>query len=111
MIGNVIIVRKIKNRIKSFIFKGSFDPNKSAPTSDIYINWVTDSVPMTNLVISLSMPLPKIAGRNISANPTTTVRSEEHTSELQSRGHLVCRLLLEKKKKNTSKKRTKPEEE
>src|SRR5690625_7049537 len=27
-----------------------------------------------------------------------TSRSEEHTSELQSRGHLVCRLLLEKKK-------------
>src|SRR5207253_8759061 len=27
-----------------------------------------------------------------------TLRSEEHTSELQSRGHLVCRLLLEKKK-------------
>src|SRR5690625_6127595 len=30
-------------------------------------------------------------------------RSEEHTSELQSRGHLVCRLLLEKKKKRTHK--------
>src|SRR5439155_25119493 len=29
---------------------------------------------------------------------TTERRSEEHTSELQSRGHLVCRLLLEKKK-------------
>src|SRR3989442_9224602 len=28
-------------------------------------------------------------------------RSEEHTSELQSRPHLVCRLLLEKKKKQT----------
>src|SRR5690625_6513047 len=28
----------------------------------------------------------------------TGPRSEEHTSELQSRGHLVCRLLLEKKK-------------
>src|SRR5437660_3143098 len=27
-------------------------------------------------------------------------RSEEHTSELQSRGHLVCRLLLEKKNKH-----------
>src|SRR5690625_6824097 len=27
-------------------------------------------------------------------------RSEEHTSELQSRGHLVCRLLLEKKNRN-----------
>src|SRR5205809_3657775 len=31
-------------------------------------------------------------------------RSEEHTSELQSRLHLVCRLLLEKKKKKTQKK-------
>src|SRR5690625_5763031 len=30
-------------------------------------------------------------------------RSEEHTSELQSRGHLVCRLLLEKKKKKKKK--------
>src|SRR5690625_7040310 len=30
---------------------------------------------------------------------THAPRSEEHTSELQSRGHLVCRLLLEKKKK------------
>src|SRR2546422_4543520 len=32
--------------------------------------------------------------------PRTARRSEEHTSELQSRLHLVCRLLLEKKKKN-----------
>src|SRR2546429_5720460 len=31
--------------------------------------------------------------------PKADVRSEEHTSELQSRLHLVCRLLLEKKKK------------
>src|SRR2546422_5013134 len=30
--------------------------------------------------------------------PSATARSEEHTSELQSRLHLVCRLLLEKKK-------------
>src|SRR5690625_6254026 len=30
------------------------------------------------------------------------LRLEEHTSELQSRGHLVCRLLLEKKKKTLS---------
>src|SRR3712207_7002459 len=30
--------------------------------------------------------------------PPVTVRSEEHTSELQSRQYLVCRLLLEKKK-------------
>src|SRR3989449_3950483 len=34
------------------------------------------------------------------------VRSEEHTSELQSRLHLVCRLLLEKKKKKKTKQRS-----
>src|SRR5690625_2802288 len=39
----------------------------------------------------------KIAGRP-KAEIRKRVRSEEHTSELQSRGHLVCRLLLEKKK-------------
>src|SRR2546422_7488649 len=33
-------------------------------------------------------------------------RSEEHTSELQSRLHLVCRLLLEKKKKKSTKRAT-----
>src|SRR5690625_5654386 len=33
-------------------------------------------------------------------------RSEEHTSELQSRGHLVCRLLLEKKNKKQKKSKT-----
>src|SRR2546422_8057930 len=36
------------------------------------------------------------------------LRSEEHTSELQSRLHLVCRLLLEKKKKTHSDHDTKP---
>src|SRR2546429_1159052 len=34
--------------------------------------------------------------------PWVALRSEEHTSELQSRLHLVCRLLLEKKKQNST---------
>src|SRR5699024_11853742 len=34
--------------------------------------------------------------RNLETNETSTYRSEEHTSELQSRFDLVCRLLLEK---------------
>src|SRR6266481_4049726 len=38
-------------------------------------------------------------------NATGTLRSEEHTSELQSQFHLVCRLLLEKKKKKKNKKK------
>src|SRR5690625_5516070 len=37
-----------------------------------------------------------VTGRDVYRNAIN--RSEEHTSELQSRGHLVCRLLLEKKK-------------
>src|SRR5690625_7002457 len=36
--------------------------------------------------------------RHSQATRAQVKRSEEHTSELQSRGHLVCRLLLEKKK-------------
>src|SRR5439155_13670122 len=38
-------------------------------------------------------------GRQIEHVRELRMRSEEHTSELQSRGHLVCRLLLEKKHK------------
>src|SRR2546422_3736422 len=37
-----------------------------------------------------------------SSAPVPRTRSEEHTSELQSRLHLVCRLLLEKKKKKNN---------
>src|SRR5439155_17258763 len=45
----------------------------------------------------------RIALRGMEGDPTNLkLRSEEHTSELQLRGHLVCRLLLEKKKKNTA---------
>src|SRR3712207_6904345 len=41
-----------------------------------------------------------LLSRNGVAVITAAIRSEEHTSELQSRQYLVCRLLLEKKKKN-----------
>src|SRR2546429_4687436 len=40
--------------------------------------------------------------RTVMRNFQNPGRSEEHTSELQSRLHLVCRLLLEKKKKNAT---------
>src|SRR5215510_5386649 len=44
-------------------------------------------------------PAQTVAMLRARSCPLATSRSEEHTSELQSRGHLVCRLLLEKKKK------------
>src|SRR2546422_5804748 len=47
-----------------------------------------------------SAPSRRRSRRRRASSPVTDVlRSEEHTSELQSRLHLVCRLLLEKKKK------------
>src|SRR5438270_3840256 len=44
-----------------------------------------------------------LGGRGRSPPPRLGIRSEEHTSELQSQSNLVCRLLLEKKKKKKSK--------
>ena len=54
--------------------------------------WTTNTEEERLLGVSLT---------GIMDNPVMT-RSEEHTSELQSRLHLVCRLLLEKKKKNNN---------
>src|SRR5438309_7175226 len=67
------------------------------------------------MVKSVSWPTPEITGiseakmaratisslkaHKSSIEPPPRARSEEHTSELQSQFHLVCRLLLEKKKK------------
>src|SRR5438309_4995639 len=44
------------------------------------------------------------AGSSLLRHVDAILRSEEHTSELQSQFHLVCRLLLEKKKKKKKKK-------
>src|SRR3712207_7821992 len=75
-------------------------------TTEIYTLSLHDALPICRENI------PRLSPRE--ARPTSTltgslrpnvgsprqVRSEEHTSELQSRQYLVCRLLLEKKKKN-----------
>src|SRR5205809_3515987 len=57
--------------------------------------------------VSTNGAAPLVVHRRTGRQTTMTVwrdgrRSEEHTSELQSRLHLVCRLLLEKKKPNKS---------
>src|SRR5687768_17800913 len=50
--------------------------------------------------------IPAGAEGQAGRGPGHRLRSEEHTSELQSRLHLVCRLLLEKKKNKQTKKYT-----
>src|SRR2546429_6071657 len=52
-----------------------------------------------SLLITGASQLLTLGGRGPRRGSSLSNRSEEHTSELQSRLHLVCRLLLEKKKK------------
>src|SRR5437660_6974492 len=52
----------------------------------------------SHLVTWFDSPAVSPDGKRIAVVADGDARSEEHTSELQSRGHLVCRLLLEKKK-------------
>src|SRR2546422_8359945 len=77
-------------------------------TTEIYTLSLHDALP-----ISPAPPRRRGRSRRVSRAPRRHVhvspvqralgrRSEEHTSELQSRLHLVCRLLLEKKKKNNA---------
>src|SRR5690625_6322831 len=57
----------------------------------------------TEFVVPRSIPTARDIRGSFPQNFCYKLRSEEHTSELQSRGHLVCRLLLEKKKKKKQK--------
>src|SRR5439155_26098736 len=104
----------------------SFFFNDLAPT-EIYTLSLHDALPISTegpvcaacwgSILPLTPPLCEICGdplpswriatlafarcarcRRLSRAIDRERRSEEHTSELQSRGHLVCRLLLEKKK-------------
>src|SRR5437870_10013842 len=65
----------------------------------IYTLSLHDALPISRAA-AFSPPLAA-ASDCLRASSACFSRSEEHTSELQSRGHLVCRLLLEKKKGNS----------
>src|SRR6201985_4034743 len=65
-------------------------------TTEIYTLSLHDALPISRPVQPARSP--KLAGARTPVEGCE--RSEEHTSELQSQFHIVCRLLLEKKKKN-----------
>src|SRR5205823_14319432 len=94
-------------------------PSASFPTrrsSDLEVPFALELVPDDRLTLRVAGPIDHDtvdrlraaighAGRGGGLELTidlAAVRSEEHTSELQSLAYLVCRLLLEKKKKKTS---------
>src|SRR2546427_1066467 len=97
--------RTTPSSVKKYVFSPLTSSSRSAMTPPLarYHNWlasdggawITDS-PRLWLRLALPGSQTRLAARV--AEP----RSEEHTSELQSQSNLVCRLLLEKKKKLTS---------
>src|SRR3712207_7164268 len=104
----------------TLMFLFSFFFFNDTATTEIYTLSLHDALPilggrLTVNIISSDMPGEKLASapryqRTVEAmsilktllNGEPLDRSEEHTSELQSRQYLVCRLLLEKKKINYS---------
>src|SRR5690349_25150659 len=89
----VVILSRIINEL--LIFPLFFFFNDTA-TTEIYTLSLHDALPISEMRTERRI-------RNlfsVACRPTE-YRSEEHTSELQSRRDLVCRLLLEKKKKKT----------
>src|SRR5438067_6388305 len=83
-------------RVSFFFF------NDTAPT-EIYTLSLHDALPISGPGDPTALPARSQTRKRLRCSPATATasslsRSEEHTSELQSRFDLVCRLLLEKKK-------------
>src|SRR5215469_16499812 len=83
--------------MQSCLDLGSFFFFNDTATTEIYTLSLHDALPISGRLNGTTSWPSTCAGRSWSAG-----RSEEHTSELQSRRDLVCRLLLEKKKQPLS---------
>src|SRR5436853_7150256 len=102
-----LLLHCIRRVLSFFLFLSVFFFNDTA-TTEIYTLFLHDALPISWKAVTTSKR-PEANGA-VRMSPTCTSspkrrrgtrrRSEEHTSELQSLRHLVCRLLLEKKKKN-----------
>src|SRR5690348_11819607 len=90
-------VRRVALLEKGYLGCGSSGRN----TAIIRSNYRTpEGIPFYDASVKLYEEMSQTLGWNVSSYRRTDARSEEHTSELQSPVHLVCRLLLEKKKKH-----------
>src|SRR5439155_26523543 len=87
-----------------FLYLVSFN---ATPTPDLYTLSLHDALPISSCRNSqgeraLPLAAPDRGWRELGDRHP---RSEEHTPELQSRGHLVCRLLLEQKRLHANRRR------
>src|SRR5689334_24201490 len=78
----------------------------------IYVHFNADAAMIDIAALKTKVNIVDVIGKYLSLKKEgiefVAMRSEEHTSELQSQFHLVCRLLLEKKKKKKKKNNTIP---
>src|SRR2546430_10105862 len=90
----IVMQLSAPSRITSY--SNSFQPRTDSSTSTCLIREYARPSPTirssSSALCATPLPLPP------SVYAARTIRSEEHTSELQSQSNLVCRLLLEKKK-------------
>src|SRR5690625_5789045 len=93
----------IFSKLNSGIFAPFPEVNNVIPTATVPI---TKIAPKIGYILPIILSIGKIVDKKKYRNIMTKIihkailpRSEEHTSELQSRGQLVCRLLLEKKQR------------
>src|SRR3712207_8180735 len=103
--GNDGYVYRISKYGKCFIGKALFNPvvihtckKNFSGTSVSYFLGPFKEVAFRSFTASFHVTMPSIGIVSGVNSAYTNLRSEEHTSELQSRQYLVCRLLLEKKK-------------
>src|SRR5690625_5572467 len=102
------VEKAVRNlEIKSKLFTSEKDDKKQLRID--FLNFINENVDKTSdfeiiffelkdLYLSMEDLVNDV--KSFHTDRKKELRSEEHTSELQSRGHLVCRLLLEKKKNN-----------
>src|SRR5256885_10004989 len=106
----MMVVQRCLDYVGSLCFVLFFFFNDTA-TTEIYTLSLHDALPISRLVRLLAKQTGVASDRfpavaeihgNLGSSTCGKRRSEEHTSELQSPCNLVCRLLLEKKKKQSS---------
>src|SRR2546430_16425435 len=96
--------RYLVHTITALSYTSSFFFFNDTATTEIYTLSLHDALPIWDIDFAETRDGPREHQPEVLAESVeveSDARSEEHTSELQSQSNLVCRLLLEKKKKNT----------
>src|SRR5690625_1843040 len=104
------IMKRLGNSADIIMREFKIGPHPKTSAAVIYTDGLTDTQSVQKFIMeSLLFEFKEEDSQKEDSKKETSSllerlkeRSEEHTSELQSRGHLVCRLLLEKKNKRTN---------